>query len=158
MAALSFGALIFGLYYVGNSPSAVNGTKSLAFAHRRLALGPAQPRSCASAGTRGLVAMKESKARTERAARDGEQGSFPKCSSPCSSVSSVVKELVEIFYGCWLRIRTTSESVCPRTIASCLPSNDQWKSLISSEVNDVSRFPGEPSSGCRHRLSTPFSR
>jgi hypothetical protein len=36
--------------------------------------------------------------------------------------------IIEFPHGCMSLIKTTSESVCPRTIASCLPSNDQWKS------------------------------
>src|SRR5579885_688118 len=52
-------------------------------------------------------------------------------------------------------INTTSASLCPRINPNCLPSGDQWKSLMCSVVNCVICFPGEPSSGCNQRLSTP---
>jgi hypothetical protein len=61
-------------------------------------------------------------------------------------------------YCCTSRMSTTSESVWPRTTASLLPSHDQWKSQMCSDLNEVICLPGEPSSGCCQRLSTPLSR
>lgn len=56
------------------------------------------------------------------------------------------------------RIRTTSESVWPRSRQRFLPSGDQWKLRICSESKAVICRPREPSRGCTQRLSTPFSR
>jgi len=56
------------------------------------------------------------------------------------------------------RMRTTSESLWPRMTASCLPSKDQSKSPMSSDLKSVSGFPGEPSRCWSQRLSVSPSR
>src|SRR5712664_1203857 len=56
------------------------------------------------------------------------------------------------------RRRTASDSTWPRSIASLVPSGENRNLAICSEVKCVSWRAGELSSGCSHRLSTPFSR
>src|ERR1700758_2558319 len=51
------------------------------------------------------------------------------------------------------RMRTTSDSLWPRITASCLPSKDQPKSRMNSDLKSVSCFPGEPSRCWSQRLS-----
>jgi hypothetical protein len=56
------------------------------------------------------------------------------------------------------RSRTASDSTCPRSIASLLPSGENRYRDTCSELKCVSCRGGELSSGCSQRLSTPFSR
>jgi len=56
------------------------------------------------------------------------------------------------------RIRTTSESLWPRSMQRVRPSGDHRKLKICSESNCVILRPEEPSKGCTQRLSTPLSR
>lgn len=54
--------------------------------------------------------------------------------------------------------RTTSESPWPRKTARLFPSGDKLNDQICSDLKFVIGCPAEPSSGCTHTLSTPFSR
>jgi|SRR5580704_1673808 hypothetical protein len=54
--------------------------------------------------------------------------------------------------------RTTSESVCSRSMAMDLPSGDQWNIEIRSAEKFVIWRPGEPSSGWSQRFSTPVTK
>src|SRR5216684_6802020 len=56
------------------------------------------------------------------------------------------------------RSSTASDSKCPRSIASFVPSGENRNLAICSEVKCVSCRTGEASSGCSHRLSMFFSR
>ena len=56
------------------------------------------------------------------------------------------------------RRRTASDSTCPRSIASLVPSGENRNPAICSEAKCVTCRRGEPSSGCPHRLSMFFSR
>src|SRR5215469_16577023 len=56
------------------------------------------------------------------------------------------------------RIRTTSESLWPRSMQRVRPSGDHRKLKICSESNCVILRPEEPSNGWTQRLSTPLSR
>src|SRR5580704_14489486 len=115
----------------------------------------------------GLEPEPESpKARREQK-KDTQSSTSLHCWSPASERSAPVRAREEKVpddgrqsgvHCCASRISTTSESVCPRTRASCFPSKDQWKSKIRSDVKLVICLPFDPSSGCDQRLSTPPSR
>src|ERR1022692_491691 len=61
-------------------------------------------------------------------------------------------------YGLDSSRSTTSESVWLRTMPSLLPSKDQRKSEMCSDLKLVICFPGEPSIGWSQRLSASWSR
>jgi hypothetical protein len=56
------------------------------------------------------------------------------------------------------RSSTASESTCPRSIATFVPSGEKQNLSIRSEVKCVSWRGAELSSGCSHKLSVPLSR
>src|SRR6266403_4968687 len=56
------------------------------------------------------------------------------------------------------RSRTASDSTCPRSSAILAPSGENRNLRIRSAAKCVSWRAGELSSGCSHKLSTPFSR
>src|SRR6185312_17510711 len=60
-------------------------------------------------------------------------------------------------YGCCSCSKTTSELVCCRITAKVAPSREMEKSAMTSELNFVIWWPGDPSSGCTHKFPTPFS-
>ena len=79
-----------------------------------------------------------------------KQGVFPTGLCP-RSLSGIVQCEVS-------RRRTASDSMCPRSMASLVPSGENRNPAICSEVKCVTCRRGEPSSGCPHRLSMFFSR
>src|SRR6266852_8009526 len=73
--------------------------------------------------------------------------------------SSNLQLLTSVFaYRGVSRSSTASDSKCPRSIASCVPSGENRNLATCSEVKCVSWRAGELSSACSQRLSTPFSR
>src|SRR6185312_1598132 len=67
--------------------------------------------------------------------------------------------LVRYWFPAWLASRSSTTSDCDtsRISASDFPSGDQLNVRSLPDLKLVICRPGEPSSGCNHRLETPFS-